>query len=57
LYLIGFVTIASGWFALHEAPTPPNFVPAAINLFLAYMAVLIYLVFITRTDGLRRAAE
>jgi predicted small integral membrane protein len=50
LYLIGFLTVASGWFSLHEAPTPPNFVSAAMNLFLAYMGVLIYITLITRDE-------
>jgi len=43
LYLVGFVTIASGWFILHTSPTPPNFVPNAERLFLCYMAVIVYL--------------
>ncbi len=43
LYLIGFVTIASGFFLMHSAPTPPNFLDNAQRLFLCYMAVIIYL--------------
>jgi predicted small integral membrane protein len=43
LYLIGFVTIASGFFLMHSGPTPPNFLDNAQRLFLCYMAVLIYL--------------
>ena len=43
LYLIGFVTIASGFFLMHSAPTPPNFLANAQRLFLCYMAVIIYL--------------
>ena len=43
LYLVGFLAIASGWFLLHEAPTPPNFIREAMLLFLCYVAVLIYL--------------
>ena len=43
LYLVGFLAIAGGWFLLYTAPTPPNFIPAAIQLFLCYVAVLIYL--------------
>ena len=43
LYLVGFVTIASGFFLMHSAPTPPNFLANAQRLFLCYMAVIIYL--------------
>jgi len=43
LYLVGFVTIASGWFIIHTSPTPPNFLPNAERLFLCYMAVIVYL--------------
>ena len=43
LYLVGFLAIASGWFLLHQAPTPPNYIPAAERLFLCFVAVLIYL--------------
>lgn len=43
LYLVGFIAIASGWFLMHTAPTPPNFLANAQLLFISYMAVLIYL--------------
>ena len=43
LYLVGFVTIASGWFILHTSPTPPNVLPNAERAFLCYMAVIVYL--------------
>jgi predicted small integral membrane protein len=43
LYLVGFVTLASGWFIIHTSPTPPNFLPNAERLFLCYMAVIVYL--------------
>ena len=43
LYLVGFVTIASGFFLMHSAPTPPNFLANAQRLFICYMAVIIYL--------------
>ncbi len=43
LYLVGFITIASGFFLMHAAPTPPNFLANAQRLFLCYMAVIIYL--------------
>lgn len=43
LYLVGFLTIASGWFLIHTSPTPPNYLPNAERLFLVYMAVLLYL--------------
>ena len=49
LYLVGFLAIASGWFLLYTAPTPPNFIPNAIRLFLCYVAVLIYLSIIGRS--------
>jgi len=49
LYLIGFVTIASGWFILHTSPTPPNFVPNAERLFLCYMVVIMYLSVLKRS--------
>ena len=48
LYLVGFLAIASGWFLLYTAPTPPNFIPNAIRLFLCYVAVLIYLSMVGR---------
>jgi len=48
LYLVGFVTVASGWFLLYSAPTPPNFTAAAESLFLCYMAVIVYLILIRR---------
>ncbi len=48
LYLVGFLAIAGGWFLLHTAPTPPNYIPAAIQLFLCYVAVLIYLALVRR---------
>jgi predicted small integral membrane protein len=48
LYLVGFLAIASGWFRLYQAPTPPNYIPNAQMLFLCYVAVLIYLVLIRR---------
>lgn len=51
LYLVGFMTIAGGWFLLYSAPTPPNYVGAAMLSFLCYVAVLIYL------QILRRDAE
>jgi predicted small integral membrane protein len=43
LYLVGFIAIASGWFLMHAAPTPPNFLANAQLLFISYMTVLIYL--------------
>ncbi len=43
LYFVGFVTLASGFFLMHTAPTPPNFLANAQRLFLCYMAVIIYL--------------
>jgi predicted small integral membrane protein len=43
LYLVGFIAIASGFFLIHTAPTPPNFLANAQRLFLCYMAVIIYL--------------
>jgi predicted small integral membrane protein len=43
LYLVGFIAIASGWFLMHTAPTPPNFLANAQLLFISYMTVLIYL--------------
>jgi predicted small integral membrane protein len=48
LYLIGFQTIASAWFLLYTAPTPPNFVFAAEMLFLMHMVVIVYLLNIGR---------
>ena len=48
LYLLGFQSIAGGWFLLFQAPTPPNFIPQATQLFLSYAAVLIYLQMVTR---------
>jgi predicted small integral membrane protein len=48
LYLLGFQSIAGGWFLLFQAPTPPNFIPQATQLFLSYAAVLIYLQLVTR---------
>jgi len=51
LYLLGFQSIAGGWFLLFQAPTPPNFIPQATQLFLSYAAVLIYLQFVTRHRG------
>ncbi len=50
LYLVGFVTIASGFFLMHAAPTPPNFLDNAQRLFLCYMAVIIYLEFSKQTQ-------
>jgi predicted small integral membrane protein len=50
LYLIGFVSIASGWFILHTAPTPPNFVINAQMLFLIHMTVIFYLM-LYRDEG------
>lgn len=49
LYLVGFFAIAGGWFLLYTAPTPPNFIPNAMHLFLCYVAVLIYLSMIGRS--------
>ena len=43
LYLVGFITIASGFFLMHTAPTPPNFIASAQRLFICYIAVMIYL--------------
>ena len=51
LYLLGFQAIAGGWFLLYQAPTPPNFIPQAQQLFLSYGAVLIYLQIVTRQRG------
>ena len=48
LYLVGFMTIASGWFLLYSAPTPPNYVGAAMMTFLCYFVVLIYLQMLRR---------
>ncbi len=43
LYLVGFMTIAGGWFLLYSAPTPPNFVDSAMMNFICYFLVIIYL--------------
>ena len=51
LYLLGFQSIAGSWFLLFQAPTPPNFIPQATQLFLSYAAVLIYLQLVTRHRG------
>ena len=50
LYLIGFVSIASGWFILHTAPTPPNYLINAQMLFLIHMTVIFYLLLYRKED-------
>ncbi len=51
LYLLGFQSIAGGWFLLFQAPTPPNFIPQAERLFLCYAAVLVYMQLVGRHRG------
>ena len=48
LYFVGFTSIASAWFSLWQAPTPPNYEPNAQMLFLCFMAVLLYLTTLRR---------
>ncbi len=48
LYFIGMVAIAGGWFLLYSAPTPPNFITEAVQLFLCYMAVIFFLILTRR---------
>ena len=43
LYFVGFGAIAGSWFLMYTAPTPPNFGAAARQIFIADMAVILYL--------------
>lgn len=48
LYLVGFHTLAGGWFMLWSAPTPPNYLHDAALGFISYMAVIVYLMLLRR---------
>jgi len=50
LYFVGFTSIASAWFSLWQAPTPPNYEMNAQMLFLCFMAVLLYVTTLRRAS-------
>lgn len=48
LYFVGFQTIAGGWFLLWSVPTPPDPLMAAQSYFASYLAVMIFVLLVTR---------